>query len=472
MNKLLAVIEQLYRRSIYRVVLFVLGLPTFLVALCSYVVYAHRRSGQVQQYRKKATAQLEAEGELARVDAEAKGFLDRKNQHFGRKSSGQDYQKQLDKYCQQERSKVVKARVRKLMQADGIAEKPTFIQFLCGKLRKNPVLAVLSVITSFPIYILAFVCRSAYIRYGIERLIMMIFVIFGVVFVVFTILYLTPYDPAYNILGDTATEEQILAWKELYGLDKSYFVQLFTWFKRLITFDLGNSYTGNEAVFTALMRKFPTTLKLSMYAMALGVLISVPLGILSAMKRGSGWDYAIIFIAIVLMSVPAFWLGMIMILNFSIKAGWLPATYSAENLRSYIMPVFVMCTGLIANETRMARSSVLEVINQDYVVTAKAKGLKNSRVILRHVLSNALIPIVTAVGLRMGGILGGSAITERVFSIQGIGNYLVSKQFLPDIPVVLSGVIYLAIVISIVNLLVDLLYAAIDPRIRADLKKQ
>ena len=472
MEKLYAVMIRLYRKPAYRVVMFLLGLPTFLVGMCCYAGYVHKHSARVKQLRKQAFDQLRAEAELSRLDAEAKGFLDRKNEYFGHRESGADYDRRLKKYCALERERAVDARAEALMLQTGVAVRPKFIEYLCGILRERTVLSVLSVITSFPVYMLAFICLSAYMRYCTERVFMMIFVIFGVVLVVFTILYMTPYDPAVNILGDTATEEQIAAWKALYGLDQPYIVQLFTWFKRILTFDLGNSYTGNEAVFTALLRKFPTTLKLSLYAMLLGVVISIPLGIISAMKRGSGWDYAVIFIAIVLMSVPGFWLGMILILNFSIKAGWLPATFNADNLASYIMPVFILCTSLIAHETRMTRSSVLEVVNQDYVVTAKAKGLKNSRVIVRHVLSNAMIPIVTAVGLRMGGILGGSAITERVFSIQGIGNYLVSKQFLPDIPVVLSGVIYLAVAISIVNLLVDLLYAAIDPRIKADLKSQ
>lgn len=170
------------------------------------------------------------------------------------------------------------------------------------------------------------------------------------------------------------------------------------------------------------------------------------------------------------LSIPDFWQGLVAILNFSIKVNWLPATYNPDNWLSLINPAIVLGTGLAASVARMTRSSTLEVIHQDYIVTAKAKGLSERKVILKHALGNALIPIVTVIGLQFGGMLGGAAVTEKVFNINGIGSYIVDKQFIPDIPGILAGVIYVAVTISLVNLLVDLLYAFLDPRIRSKMR--
>ena len=175
-------------------------------------------------------------------------------------------------------------------------------------------------------------------------------------------------------------------------------------------------------------------------------------------------------IALLGISIPSFWQGLIFILTFSINLGWLPATYSSTNAMSLIMPTVVLGTGLMASVARMTRSSTLEVINEDYILTARAKGLSEAKVILRHAVPNALIPIITIIGLQFGGMLGGASVTEKVFSINGIGSYIVDKQFIPDIPSVMAGVIYIAIVLSIVNVFVDLLYSFLDPRIRSRVK--
>lgn len=177
------------------------------------------------------------------------------------------------------------------------------------------------------------------------------------------------------------------------------------------------------------------------------------------------------FIALLGLSIPNFWQGMIFILNFSIKLSWLPATYSPGNWLSALMPIVVLGTGFTAAVARMTRSSMLEIIHEDYIITARAKGLSRNRVLWRHAVTNALIPIVTVIGLLFGGLLGGAAVTEKVFNISGIGSYIVDRQFIPDIPSIMGGVVYTAIAISIVNVIVDLLYAFIDPRIRSKIKQ-
>ena len=279
-------------------------------------------------------------------------------------------------------------------------------------------------------------------------------------------------NPALNVLGEYATEQQVADFNHLHGLDQPYIIQLFRNFKNLATFNLGNSYQGNEDVMAAILRKFPVTVEMSVYAFVIAAVISIPIGIISAIKPNTAFDYIFMFLALVGLSLPAFWFGMIMILNFSINTHLLPASYVEGNKISLLMPALVSGTHLAASLARNTRSALLEVLGQDYIVTARAKGLSNMRVILKHALGNAMIPIVTVAGLQFGGTLGGSAIIEKVFNVKGIGSYIIEKQFLPDIPAILGGVVYVSIVISLVNLAVDLLYVYLDPRIKSRLKSQ
>ncbi len=286
----------------------------------------------------------------------------------------------------------------------------------------------------------------------------------------FTILYISPMDAAVNVLGDMATPDQVEQFRVAYGLDQPYFVQLLEEFKGLITFDLGQSFIGGEDVFTSLMNRFPITLELTIMTLILAVAIAIPSGIISALKPYSALDYVIMLIALLGLSIPGFWFGLLLILNLSIKAQLLPATFVAGSWTSFIMPSIVLGTGLAASTARMTRSSMLEIIKSDYIVTARAKGLPKSKVIFRHALGNAMIPIVTVIGIQFGSMLGGAAVTEKVFNVNGIGSYIVDKQFIPDTPVVIAGVVYVAIVVSLANLFVDILYAFLDPRIKAKLK--
>ncbi|PAV27661.1 peptide ABC transporter permease [Virgibacillus profundi] len=328
----------------------------------------------------------------------------------------------------------------------------------------------ISFIPGLLMYLFLFIYPRPMMRFIFERLWMTAFVIISVTIFVFTILYFSPSDPAANILGEAATKEQRIEFNHQYGLDQPYLVQLWDAVKGIITFDLGYSYTGNEDVMSSISNKFPITLIIAFWSLLMSIAIAIPVGMISAAKRNSFWDYSFMFIALIGLSIPNFWQGLIFILNFSIKWHILPATYSPSDWLSIIMPVIVLGTGLTASVARMTRSSILEVVNEDYIVTAKAKGLLPQRVFVNHALRNAMIPIITIIGLQFGGMLGGAAVTEKVFNISGLGSYIVDKQFVPDIPAVLGGVVYIAIVISLVNLIIDILYTLLDPRTRSQMK--
>lgn len=335
---------------------------------------------------------------------------------------------------------------------------------------QNKLFLVLSFIPGIFMYLYLLIYSNPFIRYIAERIVMTIFVIVSVTIFVFTMLYFSPTDPAANILGEAATMEQREEFNRQYGLDQPYHVQLWQAVKGILSFDLGYSYTGNEDVMTSIANRFPITLIIALWSLLMAIVIAIPIGMISAARMNTFWDYTLMFIALIGLSIPNFWQGLIFILNFSINWGILPATYSPSNWLSIIMPVIVLGTGLTASIARMTRSSILEVINEDYIITAKAKGLKPGPIFVNHALRNAMIPIITLVGLQFGGMLGGAAVTEKVFNISGIGSYIVDKQFIPDIPAVLGGVVYIAIVISLVNLLVDILYALLNPRIRSQMK--
>lgn len=470
-SMILDAVKKMYRRPFYRLLMFVLGLPTFLV---TFVVYLMHNSGinkkqKLETARQEILARMKADGTLEKMKKETEGYLKNKRAFFGSKENDSELTKQVEKAVQKETENYVNKKLQENKELQELMKRTSFINVF-EALMGNMGFVVFSVITSIPFYILALIYANPYGKYILERLLMMIFVVFGVVFLVFTILHMSPMDPAVNILGQTATQEQIVEFNRIYGLDKPYVVQLVQVFKNILTFDLGNSYQGNEVVFDAIMRRFPITLELTIASLIVAIAIAIPAGIISAVKQYSSFDYIFMLLALLGLSIPNFWLGLILILNWSINMDWLPATYSPDNWKTLIMPAIVLGTGLSASVARMTRSSMLEVINADYIVTARAKGLSKSKVVLKHALGNAMIPIVTVIGLQFGSMLGGSAVTEKVFNVNGIGSYIVDKQFVPDIPVVLAGVVYVAIIISIANLLVDILYAFLDPRIKSKIK--
>lgn len=376
--------------------------------------------------------------------------------------------KQAEQIAKKNFDWILEDKVKQIAQSKSIEE--VTMASVYSSLISNGALLALSIITSFPMYIIMILFTNPISKYVVDRLVMMVFVLFGVTFLVFTILYISPMDPALNILGVTATPEQVERFNKMHGLDQPYLVQLFSKFQNLLTFNLGKSFQGNENIAVALANKFPITLQVTFWSMLVSLVIAIPSGIISAIKPYTSFDYIAMFIALLGLSIPNFWLGLMMILEFSIKNKWLPATFQVGNPVTLIMPAIVLGTGMSASVARMTRSSMMEVKNSDYILTARAKGLPERKVVLKHILGNAMIPIITTIGMQFGGMLGGSSVTEKVFNINGIGLYIVEKQFVPDIPAVLAGVIYVSFIVSIVNLIVDIMYAVIDPRIKSKMK--
>ena len=307
-------------------------------------------------------------------------------------------------------------------------------------------------------------------KYVIKRLVMLIPVIIGVSFLVFFIMSLTPGDPARTILGETAPQESVDALREELGLNDPLLVQYASYMGKLVTGNLGESYKSGRPVFTEIASRFPATLKLAFWGMIFAVVLSIPIGIISATKQYSLMDSISMILALLGVATPNFWLGLMLIIGFCLKVHWFPTGGADAGWRSLVLPVITLGTGCMANITRTTRSSMLEVIRQDYIRTAKAKGVSQKKVIYKHALRNALIPVVTVIGLQFGSLLGGAVLTEAVFAWPGVGTFLVNSIKAKDRPAVLGSVIIFSICFSIVNLIVDLLYAYIDPRIKSKYK--
>jgi peptide/nickel transport system permease protein len=295
----------------------------------------------------------------------------------------------------------------------------------------------------------------------------MIPVILGVTVLIFTILYFVPGDPASTILGSDATAEQLEAKREELGLNDSYIVRLGRYLKSVfLEFDFGKSYISKQSISGELAVRFPRTLALCMASMVVAMIVGIPLGINAAIHKGSVWDNASMLLALAGVSMPTFWVAQLLILLFALQLGWLPA-FGFDNFSHYILPCVANAFNGLAMQARQTRSGMLEVIHSDYITTARAKGLSNGKVIFGHALPNALIPVVTVAGTTFGKMLGSTVVIETVFSIPGIGSYMINGVNSRDYLVVQACVIFLAILFSLIMLLVDLLYAMIDPRIKA-----
>lgn len=303
------------------------------------------------------------------------------------------------------------------------------------------------------------------LKYTAKRLLFLILVLLGVSFIVFTLLYISPGDPAKVILGEAASEEALEALREQMGLNDPFLVRYFTYLKNIILYqDLGTSYNTGLPVLDQILSVFPNTVMLAASAIVIAVVVGVTLGIISAVKQYSILDNLVMIFALMGTSIPIFWLGIMMIVLFSVKLGILPPS-GYGTFEQMIMPAIALGLQSTAVIARMTRSSMLEVIKQDYVKTARAKGQKEFLVIMKHVFRNALIPIITVVGLQFGQLLGGAMLTEMVFSIPGLGRLIIDSISMRDYPVVQGGVLFVATCFSLINLVVDLLYAVVDPKI-------
>ena len=307
-------------------------------------------------------------------------------------------------------------------------------------------------------------------RYVIKRLVMLIPVLIGVTFLVYFIISLSPGDTAAMLAGEDADAATIEALRHELGLDQPVIVQYARYMLNLLQGDMGNSYKTGRPVTNMIVSCFPNTAKLAFWSILVAVGIALPIGVISATKQYSMFDNVGMVVALIGVATPNFWLGLMMIILFSLNLGWLPSGGN-KGWSSYIMPAITLGTGDAALITRMTRSSMLEVIRADYIRTARAKGVPENKVVYQHALRNALIPVVTAIGLQFGSLLGGATLTETVFAWPGIGRSTVDSIKTKDTTQVLGNIVVLTITFSCVNLLVDILYAFIDPRIKAQYKK-
>jgi len=304
-------------------------------------------------------------------------------------------------------------------------------------------------------------------KYVIKRLLWMIPVLLGIAVVIFTIMYFCPGDPAAVILGNGATPAAIAAKRAEMGLDQPYIVRLLSYLDQVfLHLNLGESYFYKQSVMSGILYRMPYTIIIAVICMILQIVIGTPLGITAAVHQNGFGDRFCMLIALLGVSMPGFWLAMMLVLLFAVNLGWLPP-YGIGGLQYYILPCIANAFAGIASQARQTRSSMLEVIRSDYIVTARAKGLSEHDILYKHALPNALIPIITVVGNGMGMMLGGTVVIESVFSIPGIGSFTTEAINNRDYPVVMGGVLFLGAIFSLIMLLVDIVYAYVDPRIKA-----
>lgn len=305
------------------------------------------------------------------------------------------------------------------------------------------------------------------LKYIVRRLLLIIPVLLGAIIIIFTINHFSTTNPAMIKLGLSANNEELLAEMEHeMGLDRPYIVQLGEYLWDLCHGDLGDSYVYAKTVSELLGSRIPNTLKISIGAMVIAVALGIPLGLISALHQNSFIDYATSILAILLNAIPGFLVAVVLMQVFGVSLKWLPVS-GAESWRHFVLPIVASSVGSLAQNARMTRSSVLEVIRQDYVRTARSKGIDESTVISRHVLKNALIPILTTVGNGLGAAMAGSILVELIFQIPGMGTLINQSINNKDFITVQGCVVVCAIVVSVMNLITDLAYAAVDPRIKA-----
>lgn len=303
------------------------------------------------------------------------------------------------------------------------------------------------------------------VRYVIKRLLMLIPVLLGVMLFVFIFQSLSHDDPVKMLLGQSATQAEITALRAKLGLDQPILIQYFRYVWNFFTKgDLGTSYTTGRPVFDEIMFRFPYTLRLAVTSVAIGTIIGIPLGIVSAVKQNSAFDNAVRGFTVFMSSFPSFWLALLLIILFAVKLGWLPSN-GISRPSGWILPSVCVCIGTITGLTRTTRASVLETIRQDFVKTARAKGQSESRVMYKHVLRNSLIPVINNIGIVVGAQLGGSLIIESIFGVPGVGKYAVEAIGNRNYPAVLGSVVILAFFFALITLIVDIIYVLIDPRL-------
>lgn len=304
-------------------------------------------------------------------------------------------------------------------------------------------------------------------RYILKRLLFLIPTILGVVFIIFLVMNITPGDPARALLGVSAPQADVDALNHELGYDLPFFQKYVNYIKNMVVNrDFGISYFTKQSVFDEIWPRYLVTIRLALMGVLLSAVIGIPLGIYAAVKQYSLWDTIPSILAFLIAAIPSFVLGMLLLFIFSLKLNWLPS-YGIDSFKHYIMPALAISIPPAAMNLRFTKSSMLESVRQDYVRTARAKGAPENVVIWKHALKNALLPVITNIGLSLGTLIAGAVVAEKLFSIPGIGSLIVDRITYKDEPVIIAGTILIAVCFTIVMLIVDLIYAYIDPRIRA-----
>lgn len=311
------------------------------------------------------------------------------------------------------------------------------------------------------------------IRFLARRLLQIIPVLFFVSVIIFALINLVPGDAARLFLGEQAPPDALRALRHQLGLDQPLYVQYLRWVGGMLTGDFGHSFRDNRPVLTTLLQKLPVTGELTALSLLIAWAIAIPAGVLAAWRQGTATDYGASTAALLGLSIPNFWLGIMLIYLFAVNLRWLPASGFApltedlgQNIRTLVMPAFVLGVALAAFVMRQLRSSMVEALHTDFVRTAQAKGLGQRVVLVRHALRNAVIPVITVMGIQLGTLLGGAVITETIFAVPGLGRLAVDSIYTRDYPMLEGVVVMSALAILLVNLVVDVLYSIVDPRIK------
>lgn len=311
------------------------------------------------------------------------------------------------------------------------------------------------------------------LKYILKRLLLVFVVVLGVTVVTFSAMHLAPGDPAEMIAvaryGEDLTQEEIEWVRATEGLDAPVYIQYLGWLEHVLRLDLGKSLITYEDVLGEILTRIPATLVLAISSLILSLLIALPAGIISAIRKNTIVDNACMTGALLGVSMPNFWLGLLLIWLFALSLGLLPS-FGYGGIKHLILPTITLGTSMAAITTRLTRSSMLDVLNQDYIVTAKAKGLDERTILLKHALKNAMLPVITFVGLQLGFLLGGAVIVETIFAWPGIGRLLVDSIYARDFALIQGCVLFIAVIFALANLAVDILYAYLDPRIRYEKK--
>jgi len=305
----------------------------------------------------------------------------------------------------------------------------------------------------------------AFLNFVLRRIGRLLLTVLLISTIIFFVIRVIPGDPALVIAGIDATEADIAAIRAKLGTDQPLTTQYFHWLSRIVRFDFGESLTSGEPVIKLILERFPLTLSLALMGIAISLLIALPLGVLSAVKRWSFWDYLGMMISQLGMAIPSFWLGIMLLLLFAVMIPIFPL-FGSGTLRHLLLPAIALGFARAAVLLRLTRASMIEELSKEYVVTARAKGLTENMVKFKHTLRNALLPVVTIAGIQLGYMLGGAIIIEQVFSLPGLGRLFLYGVYQRDFTLIQGGVVFVALIFSLINFIVDLLYSLLNPRIR------